>query len=437
METRTGANGADHPAPASSEVLIELTRVSKEYRSEAGLVRALRDVSVSIARGEFVAIVGTSGSGKSTMMNILGCLDRPTRGTYSLGGLDVGGRTNDGRAIVRNRLIGFIFQGFNLLSRTTALENVELPLQYRGVPAGERRVRATRALEAVNLAERMYHTPNQLSGGQQQRVAIARALVTDPPLLLADEPTGNLDTRTSYEVLALLQRLNRERGITICLVTHEHDIAACASRVIVVRDGRIESDTRQDEPIDAAAALAQLPPPQEASAGGDRAADSDAAHGHVLRGGPVPRSAGFAMAGGLALGALVGLLYDAVVLGAVGATIPVLLGFVGEAWWGARRGAKVLGHPLAADQRARLALVYTLITTAVIAFLAGWLVFPTLPASSFDAWVAPGRLPWGIALALLLFVLALALLRYLLLTFFGSGFFQRYVAGRPRRASAP
>ena len=191
----------------------------------------MRDVDLSIAHGEFVAIVGTSGSGKSTMMNILGCLDRPTRGTYTLAGIDVGSRAGDSRAIVRNRVIGFIFQGFNLLSRTTALENVELPLQYRGVeraraPARARRPRST----AVGLEDRLDHTPNQLSGGQQQRVAIARALVTDPPLLLADEPTGNLDTRTSLEVLALLQKLNRDRGITIVLVTHERDIAACASQ---------------------------------------------------------------------------------------------------------------------------------------------------------------------------------------------------------------
>ena len=172
------------PAAPGAEALIELVDVSKDYRSEAGLVRALREVSLSIAQGEFVAIVGTSGSGKSTLMNILGCLDRPTHGAYRLAGLDVGGRTNDGRALVRNRLIGFIFQGFNLLSRTTALENVELPLQYRGVGAGARRDRATQALAAVGLADRMHHTPNQLSGGQQQRVAIARALVTDPPLLL-------------------------------------------------------------------------------------------------------------------------------------------------------------------------------------------------------------------------------------------------------------
>ncbi len=229
--------------------IIELSNVSKEYDTGGSLVRAMRDVDLTIAHGEFVAIVGTSGSGKSTMMNILGCLDRPTRGTYTLAGIDVGSRAGDSRAIVRNRVIGFIFQGFNLLSRTTALENVELPLQYRGVSARERRRRATAALTSVGLEGRLDHTPNQLSGGQQQRVAIARALVTDPPLLLADEPTGNLDTRTSLEVLALLQRLNRDRGITIVLVTHERDIAACASRVVTMRDGRIVTDVVQDEPI--------------------------------------------------------------------------------------------------------------------------------------------------------------------------------------------
>src|SRR6478609_4696526 len=226
--------------------LIEIHRVTKEYASGDNLVRALRDIDVQIEQGEFVAIVGTSGSGKSTLMNILGCLDRPTHGTYTLAGLDAGTRGNDGRALIRNRLIGFIFQGFNLLPRTTALENCELPLQYRGVGGAERRRRAIASLDAVGLADRVHHTPNQLSGGQQQRVAIARALVTDPPLLLADEPTGNLDTRTSLEVLALLQRLNRDLGITICLVTHERDIAACASRVITVRDGQIISDVRQE-----------------------------------------------------------------------------------------------------------------------------------------------------------------------------------------------
>ena len=207
------------------------------------------------------AIVGTSGSGKSTMMNIIGCLDRPTRGAYRLGGIDVGRRSNDARAVLRNRLIGFIFQGFNLLPRTTALENVELPLVYRGIPGAARRKRAMLALEQVGLGERVHHTPNQLSGGQQQRVAIARALVTDPPLLLADEPTGNLDTRTSYEVLGLLQTLNRQNGITIIIVTHEQDIAACASRVVTVRDGLVKSDVYADAPRDALRELAELPPP--------------------------------------------------------------------------------------------------------------------------------------------------------------------------------
>src|SRR6478735_5560121 len=233
------------------EALITLAGVSKDYVGGGGVVHALRDVDIVIKQGEFVAIVGTSGSGKSTLMNILGCLDRPTRGVYELGGFDVGARSSDARAILRNRLIGFIFQGFNLLPRTTALENVELPLVYRGVSAKERRNQALESLNAVGLGGRVHHTPNQLSGGQQQRVAIARALVTGPPMLLADEPTGNLDTRTSLEVLALLQKLNRDRGITIVLVTHEHDIAACASRVVTFRDGRIVSDVREPS-VDAA-----------------------------------------------------------------------------------------------------------------------------------------------------------------------------------------
>ncbi|MCC6644260.1 MAG: ABC transporter ATP-binding protein [Polyangiaceae bacterium] len=241
--------------------LIELEHVDKDYVSGPAVVRALRDVDLTIERGELAAIVGTSGSGKSTMMNIIGCLDRPTRGAYRLDGLDVGGRSNDARAIVRNRLIGFIFQGFNLLPRTTAQENVELPLVYRGVGQRERRRRARASLELVGLGERVHHTPNQLSGGQQQRVAIARALVTEPPLLLADEPTGNLDTRTSYEVLSLLQALNREQGITILIVTHEHDIAACADRVITMRDGVVRSDVRAEAPMDAARELAALGPP--------------------------------------------------------------------------------------------------------------------------------------------------------------------------------
>ena len=222
--------------------LIELDHVEKDYGTGSVVVRALIDVNLSVSRGEFVAIVGTSGSGKSTMMNIIGCLDRPTRGRYRLGNIEVGARSNDGRAIVRNRMLGFIFQGYNLLPRTTALENVELPLVYRGVKKRERRRRAEQALSEVGLESRMHHKPNQLSGGQQQRVAIARALVTEPPVLLADEPTGNLDTRTSFEVLALLQKLNQSSAITIVLVTHESDIASCASRVVTMRDGRIRSD---------------------------------------------------------------------------------------------------------------------------------------------------------------------------------------------------
>ena len=238
--------------------LIELAGLSKDYVAGPEVVHALVQVDLTIESGQFVAVVGTSGSGKSTLMNVLGCLDRPTRGRYVLGGIEVGDRSADERAIVRNRLIGFVFQGFNLLPRTTALENVELPLVYRGVPARERMRRAAAVLAQVGLTERAQHTPQQLSGGQQQRVAIARAIVSDPPLLLADEPTGNLDTKTSFEVLALLQRLVKERGLTIVLVTHEADIAACAERVITMRDGRVYSDKVTSEPLDAARALSQL-----------------------------------------------------------------------------------------------------------------------------------------------------------------------------------
>jgi putative ABC transport system ATP-binding protein len=246
--------------------IIEFVEIHKDYVTEAVVVRALRGVNMTIEKGEFVAIIGQSGSGKSTMMNIIGCLDRPTRGQYILDGIDVGSRSNDARAIVRNHLIGFVFQGFNLLPRTTALENVELPLVYRGVAAAERRKRALASLNAVGLGARLHHTPNQLSGGQQQRVAIARALVTQPPLLLADEPTGNLDTRTSYEVLDLLQRLNREQGITIVLVTHERDIADCAGRVIEMRDGTVRRDIVNEKPTDAGRALAELPVQDEQGA---------------------------------------------------------------------------------------------------------------------------------------------------------------------------
>jgi putative ABC transport system ATP-binding protein len=209
-----------------------------------------------------MAIVGASGSGKSTLMNILGLLDRPSSGNYFLEGLDVSGFDRDRRAELRNKRIGFVFQNFSLLPRTTALENVELPLLYngRGSRPGDRHKRAMELLRAVGLAERAHHTPNQLSGGQQQRVAIARALVNEPELILADEPTGNLDSRTSVEIMEILQRLNRERGITVLLITHEHDIADYATRVVTVRDGRVMSDEPVASRRDAAAELLALPP---------------------------------------------------------------------------------------------------------------------------------------------------------------------------------
>jgi|GEM_PF-213202 len=408
------------PSPsASNEPLIVLRRVSKDYESEAGMVRALREVDLTINHGEFVAIVGTSGSGKSTLMNILGCLDRPTRGTYHLADLDVGGRTNDGRALVRNRLIGFIFQGFNLLPRTTALENVELPLQYRGVPASERRARAMHSLAQVNLADRVHHTPNQLSGGQQQRVAIARALVTSPPLLLADEPTGNLDTRTSLEVLALLQRLNRDTGVTICLVTHEQDIAACASRVILVRDGKIVSDVRQDAPMDAAKELVALPPPVEHEAPVDAEAASDPIEALRARlGGPVPGLVYLAMLGAFFAGVLVGMLYNGLVLGAKNAVVPLVCGVLLESWVGARYGRKKVGKPLTLDQRARLAVWYSVGAAAFTALVAGWMVLPSIPPSVIGPdQLSSARVATTLG-AVLLFVAATALLRYLLLTLF-------------------
>ncbi|HVZ33662.1 MAG TPA: ABC transporter ATP-binding protein, partial [Polyangiaceae bacterium] len=215
-----------------------------DYTSGPEVVHALIDVNLEIRSGEFVAIVGASGSGKSTLMNILGCLDRPSTGEYRLSGVAVGSRSVDERALVRNRLLGFIFQGFNLLARTTALENVELPLVYRGVPRRQRRRLALEALDQVGLLHRARHRPSELSGGQQQRVAIARALVTRPPVLLADEPTGNLDSKTTAEVMDLLERLVDEENITLVLVTHEEEIAARAHRILTVRDGRIERDVQ-------------------------------------------------------------------------------------------------------------------------------------------------------------------------------------------------
>ena len=401
------------------EAIVVLRNVSKDYASGAGVVRAMREVDLTIVRGEFVAIVGTSGSGKSTMMNILGCLDRPTRGTYELAQLEVGNRSNDGRALVRNRLIGFIFQGFNLLPRTTALENVELPLQYRGVASGQRKKRAIRALEQVGLGDRMHHTPNQLSGGQQQRVAIARALVTDPPLLLADEPTGNLDTRTSLEVLALLQKLNRDLGVTICLVTHEHDIAACASRVITMRDGRIVTDVRQDKAVDAAAALEALPLAEVGTEVSPTSSNIDPRERlRQLLGGPVPFVVYAAMTAGGLGGAILGMIYDELVLDRRVVWIPLLLAVLGEAWAGARYGAKRIGHPLTVDQRARMAIGFTCAVTLPLVAALAWFLLPWNLVERVLQLSSPGI---AVALAVgIAAVLATALLRYLLLALFTS-----------------
>jgi putative ABC transport system ATP-binding protein len=224
--------------------LIHLSQVEKVYRMGDVDVKALRGVDVEIDRGDFVAVMGSSGSGKSTMMNILGCLDRPTRGHYRLAGREVSGLSRDELAEIRNKTLGFVFQSFNLLSRTSAIENVELPLLYAGVGTKERHQRAKEALDKVGLGKRLDHHPSQLSGGQQQRVAIARALVGRPQVILADEPTGNLDSATSIEVMGILQDLGAS-GITVCLVTHEPDIAQYAARVIVMKDGQVQSDVRQ------------------------------------------------------------------------------------------------------------------------------------------------------------------------------------------------
>jgi len=230
--------------PNARTPIISLRGLRRSYGEGAARVNALDGVDLDIHPGEFTAIMGASGSGKSTCMNIIGCLDRPTAGTYSFSGVDVTGLDNDRRALLRRDSLGFVFHGFNLLPRTTALENVELPLVYRGMSRSEREQRAAAALRAVGLEGRENHTPSELSGGQQQRVAIARAIVTDPLVLLADEPTGNLDTARSHELMRLVTDLNRTRGITIIMVTHEEDIAAYAGRKVIFADGKIRSDVK-------------------------------------------------------------------------------------------------------------------------------------------------------------------------------------------------
>jgi putative ABC transport system ATP-binding protein len=241
-----------------NHILLEAKHLVKIYSMGEVDVHALRGVSMTIRRGEFVAIMGASGSGKSTFMNILGCLDVPTKGDYILDGVTVGGLNKNQLAAIRNKKIGFVFQGFNLLARTTALENVELPLFYNNLSNKSRKEKAMHALNIVGLDDRSHHMPNQLSGGQQQRVAVARALVNDPAIILADEPTGNLDSRTSIEVMDIFQSLN-ERGITVVLVTHEHDIAEYAKRNVVFKDGKIKRDFLVAERRTAAEQLALLP----------------------------------------------------------------------------------------------------------------------------------------------------------------------------------
>ncbi len=225
--------------------LIRVEKLSKIYKNGNIEVIALDDVTFSVNKGEFIAIMGASGSGKSTLMNIIGCLDRASSGTYILEGIDIKDKKDDELSFVRNQKIGFVFQFFNLISRTTAIKNVELPMIYGKIPTDKRRTRAQLLLESVGLKERALHMPNELSGGQKQRVAIARALANNPPILLADEPTGNLDTASSVEIMEIFTRLNKEQGVTVIVVTHEQDIAAFADRILTFRDGRLISDERK------------------------------------------------------------------------------------------------------------------------------------------------------------------------------------------------
>jgi putative ABC transport system ATP-binding protein len=242
--------------------VIEIKDLVKDYRLGEVPVHVLKGISFQIERGDFVSIMGPSGSGKSTLMNILGCLDKPTSGVYTLDGISVGNLNRDQLAEIRNKKIGFVFQQFNLLARTSAAENVELPLMYTDVPAHERHERAMKALLAVGLAGREEHQPSQLSGGQQQRVAIARSLVNNPSIILADEPTGALDSRTSIEIMAIFQRLNREDGITMIVVTHDPDVATYSNRNIHFKDGRLQLDERLAQPREARKDLEQLPAEQ-------------------------------------------------------------------------------------------------------------------------------------------------------------------------------
>lgn len=242
-----------------AKTILEVTDLKREFRMGGEIVRALKGVHFVVEAGEFVTIMGSSGSGKTTLLNILGCLDKPTSGTYRLDGVSISDLSRNELATLRNRKIGFVFQAYNLLARTSALENVELPLYYNNtVSAKERYERSVKALESVNLANRLHHLPNQLSGGQQQRVAIARALVNDPVMILADEATGNLDSRTSYEIMALMQELNQQ-GKTILFVTHEPDIASFSSRTIMLKDGKVVRDSKNESVRSAKEVLASLP----------------------------------------------------------------------------------------------------------------------------------------------------------------------------------
>lgn len=248
----------------SNSKILELQNIKREFRMGSEIVRALKGISFDVFAGEFLTIMGSSGSGKTTLLNTLGCLDKPTDGNYLLDGVNVRDLSRNDLARLRNHKIGFVFQAYNLLPRTSALENVELPLMYnRTVTAKDRRERAIKALESVNLGDRLGHTPNQLSGGQQQRVAIARALVNEPVMILADEATGNLDSRSSYSIMALLQELNEKDGKTIVFVTHEPDIASFSSRTVTLRDGKVIKDNQNENKRSAKEVLASLPPKED------------------------------------------------------------------------------------------------------------------------------------------------------------------------------